>query len=52
MIFLRNMDEISDAFKLEEYFPALKVATHAADFGAIQASLEALKSSDELPLPY
>ncbi|MBL4672310.1 MAG: Hpt domain-containing protein, partial [Arenicella sp.] len=45
-----RMDEIVDAFKLQEYFPALKIEEDAVDFNQLEANLEQLKGDDDLPL--
>jgi len=45
-----RMDQIVDAFKLQEYFPALRLQTEAVGFDALEAGLQQLKDSGELPL--
>ncbi len=46
-----RMDEIVNAFKLQEYFPALDLQTDAVDFDKLEAGLVAIKEKQELPLP-
>jgi len=45
-----RMDEIVDAFALQEYFPALKLATDTIDFAALQERLVQWREKPELPL--
>ncbi|MFT6408776.1 MAG: hypothetical protein ACJAQ6_002198, partial [Arenicella sp.] len=45
-----RMDEIGDAFKLHEYFPALKLDEDAVDFSQLEANLANLKDNGDLPL--
>ncbi|MFT6031918.1 MAG: chemosensory pili system protein ChpA (sensor histidine kinase/response regulator) [Arenicella sp.] len=45
-----RMDEISDAFKLHEYFPALKLDDDSVDFNQLEANLTELKNNGDLPL--
>jgi len=45
-----RMDEIVDAFKLQEYFPALKLDEDAVDFNLLEANLIKLRDNSDLPL--
>ncbi len=45
-----RMDEIVDAFKLQEYFPALKLDEDAVDFYQLEANLTELADGSDLPL--
>jgi len=44
-----RMDDIVDAFKLQEYFPALKIQD-ASNLLAVESALEQVKLGDEVPL--
>jgi len=45
-----RMDEIVAAFKLQEYFPALKLDEDAVDFTLLEENLTELRDKGELPL--
>jgi len=45
-----RMDEIVDAFKLHEYFPALKLQTETIGLQTLEQNLEQLRDGQELPL--
>ena len=47
-----RMNEIVEAFSLQNYFPALQDLSESIDYDKIQSQLEEFRQSTELPLPF